>query len=32
VLDYLRSSVSAGMVVPDAADSSLDTIRVFIED
>ncbi|NED57126.1 ornithine decarboxylase, partial [Micromonospora aurantiaca] len=32
VLDYLRSGVSAGMVVPDAADSSLDTIRVFIEE
>lgn len=32
VLDYLRSGVSAGMVVPDAADSSLDSVRVFIEE
>jgi arginine decarboxylase len=31
VLDYLRSGVQAGMVVPDAADASLDTIRVMIE-
>lgn len=29
VLDYLRSGVAAGMVVPDAADESLDTIRVL---
>lgn len=32
VLDYLRSGVSAGMVVPDAADSSLKSVRVFIEE
>jgi lysine decarboxylase len=28
VIDYLRSGLEAGMVIPDAADSSLDTIRV----
>ncbi len=28
VLSYLRSGLAAGMSVPDAADSSLDTIRV----
>jgi arginine/lysine/ornithine decarboxylase len=28
VLDYLHSGLSAGMVIPDAADSQLDTIRV----
>ncbi|TMQ97827.1 ornithine decarboxylase [Actinomadura soli] len=31
VMDYLRSGVDAGMVVPDAADSSAKTIRVLIE-
>jgi arginine/lysine/ornithine decarboxylase len=31
ILDYLRSGVQAGMVIPDAADASLDTIRVMIE-
>jgi arginine/lysine/ornithine decarboxylase len=31
VLDYLRSGVQAGMVIPDAADASLGTIRVMIE-
>jgi arginine decarboxylase len=28
LLDYLRSGVSAGMQLPDAADPALDTIRV----
>jgi arginine decarboxylase len=32
LLDYLRSGVSAGMQLPDAADSTLDTIRVVSED
>ncbi|MEU8118458.1 ornithine decarboxylase [Spirillospora sp. NPDC049024] len=32
VMEYLRSGVAAGMVVPDAADSTLDSVRVFIEE
>lgn len=32
VVDYLRSGVAAGMVVPDAADPEVKTIRVAIED
>lgn len=32
LLDYLRSGVSAGMQLPDAADSALDTIRVVSGD
>ncbi|SPT60328.1 aminotransferase class I/II-fold pyridoxal phosphate-dependent enzyme [Actinomadura madurae] len=32
VLDYLRSGVAAGMVVPDAADASLGGVRVHIEE
>lgn len=28
VLEYLRSGVKAGMMAPDPADSSLETIRV----
>ena len=28
LLDYLRTGLAAGMTLPDAADSSLDTIRV----
>ncbi|RJL31926.1 aminotransferase class I/II-fold pyridoxal phosphate-dependent enzyme [Bailinhaonella thermotolerans] len=32
VLDYLGDGVEAGMVVPDAADPSLETIRVVAED
>jgi arginine/lysine/ornithine decarboxylase len=28
LIDYLRSGLAAGMVVPDAADASLDTVRV----
>lgn len=28
VLDYLRSGPDAGMVLPDPADATLDTIRV----
>jgi arginine/lysine/ornithine decarboxylase len=28
VLEYLKSGVAAGMVIPDAADASLETIRV----
>ncbi len=31
-LDYLRSGVNAGMQLPDAADSALDTIRVVSQD
>jgi arginine decarboxylase len=29
VIDYLRSGVSGGMSLPDAADPQLDTIRVM---
>ncbi|MFB4319295.1 aminotransferase class I/II-fold pyridoxal phosphate-dependent enzyme [Actinomadura sp. 21ATH] len=32
VMDYLRTGVAAGMVVPDAADPELNTVRVQIED
>jgi lysine decarboxylase len=28
VIDYLRSGLAAGMVVPDATDPSLNTFRV----
>ena len=28
VLEYLRSGLAAGMVLPDPADKSLDTVRV----
>jgi len=28
VLEYLRSGVAAGMVIPDAADSTLETVKV----
>lgn len=28
VVDYLRSGAEAGMVIPDAADPSVETIRV----
>jgi arginine decarboxylase len=28
VIDYLRSGLEAGMNVPDAADTSLKTVRV----
>ncbi len=31
VIDYLRSGLEAGMVLPDPADPSLDTIRVCAE-
>jgi arginine/lysine/ornithine decarboxylase len=31
VLDYLRSGIQAGMVIPDAADPSIDSVRVMIE-
>jgi arginine decarboxylase len=31
VVDYLRSGVDAGMVIPDAADNQVRTIRVAIE-
>jgi arginine decarboxylase len=31
VLDYLRSGLSAGMVLPDASDSKLDTVRVLAD-
>ena len=31
VLVYLRSGIQAGMVIPDAADPSLDSVRVMIE-
>lgn len=30
VLDYLRSGVRAGMVVPDAADPSLQSVRIMV--
>ncbi|WUH99727.1 ornithine decarboxylase [Spirillospora sp. NBC_00431] len=32
VMDYLRGGVDAGMVVPDAADPSVKTVRVLAED
>ena len=32
VTDYLRTGVDGGMVIPDAADPSVKTIRVLIED
>jgi arginine/lysine/ornithine decarboxylase len=32
VVDYLLSGLSAGMVLPDPADPSLQTIRVCVED
>ncbi len=32
VLRYLRGGVEAGMVVPDAADPEVETVRVLIED
>ncbi|MEU0374810.1 ornithine decarboxylase [Streptomyces sp. NPDC006283] len=32
VLRYLRSGVDAGMVVPDAADTEVKTVRVSVED
>jgi arginine/lysine/ornithine decarboxylase len=32
VVDYLRSGVGGGMVVPDAADSTMETIRVSTHD
>jgi arginine decarboxylase len=31
-VDYLRTGVSGGMLIPDAADSTLDTIRVSVHD
>lgn len=31
VLDYLHSGVEAGMLVPDAADPRLETVRVVVE-
>jgi hypothetical protein len=31
VLNYLRSGVQAGMVIPDAADTTLDSVRVVAE-
>jgi hypothetical protein len=33
VVDYLRTGARAGMLIPDAADSSdIDTIRVSVHD
>jgi arginine/lysine/ornithine decarboxylase len=32
VVDYLRSGADAGMVIPDAADNSVKTIRVAVEE
>ena len=32
VVDYLRSGVEAGMVVPDAADPAMNGVRVHRED
>jgi hypothetical protein len=31
VLDYLRSGIQAGMVISDAADTSLGSVRVMTE-
>ncbi|BBH67949.1 putative Orn/Lys/Arg decarboxylase [Actinoplanes sp. OR16] len=31
ILDYLRTGLAAGMVLPDPADKSLDTVRVVVE-
>jgi arginine decarboxylase len=31
VLDYLRSGIQAGMVIPDAADTALGSVRVMTE-
>ncbi|MFF3303855.1 hypothetical protein [Streptomyces sp. NPDC002908] len=31
-VDYLRTGVSGGMLVPDAADSTMGTIRVSVHD
>jgi hypothetical protein len=31
VLDYLRSGIQAGMVIPDAADTRLGSVRVMTE-
>ncbi|WP_278045291.1 hypothetical protein [Actinomadura roseirufa] len=31
VLEYLRSGVTAGMVIPDAVDAKVDSVRVLIE-
>lgn len=31
VVDYLRSGVAAGMLLPDASDGKLDTLRVVAE-
>jgi lysine decarboxylase len=31
VIDYLRSGLAAGMVMPDPADATLNTIRVVVE-
>ncbi|WP_433332256.1 aminotransferase class I/II-fold pyridoxal phosphate-dependent enzyme [Spirillospora sp. CA-294931] len=31
VLDYLRTGVAAGMVIPDAVDSELGSVRVHVE-
>ncbi|PSM38227.1 hypothetical protein C6Y14_38525 [Streptomyces dioscori] len=32
VVDYLRSGADAGMLIPDAADGSADSIRVSVHD
>jgi arginine/lysine/ornithine decarboxylase len=32
VMEYLRTNVDAGMVIPDTADPTLESVRVFIED
>jgi arginine decarboxylase len=31
VVDYLRTGVQAGMLIPDAADSSMESLRVVAE-
>ncbi|MFE9429202.1 aminotransferase class I/II-fold pyridoxal phosphate-dependent enzyme [Kitasatospora sp. NPDC006697] len=31
VLDYLRSGLEAGMLIPDSADPALDTVRVAVQ-
>ncbi|MBP0450574.1 arginine 2-monooxygenase [Kitasatospora sp. RG8] len=31
VIDYLRTGVDAGMLLPDSADPALTTLRVVVE-
>ncbi|WP_371940133.1 Orn/Lys/Arg family decarboxylase [Actinomadura chokoriensis] len=32
VMDYLRTGVDGGMVIPDGADPSVKTVRVLVQD